>query len=139
MFRINGNIILFLFFILSICGCSGSSSVDGGLNVSEILTLDNEYESEISTETDQMFALDMNNPLAKGHKLTGASFDPSLLRMERFIEYEDDGMRARYLFTALMDGKCEVLIKMQAISGGEEEVFKRVSVTIGGEDDGWFF
>lgn len=138
MFRIISFLSIMMCFVLFGVGCSTSSTVETGLDVAEALTLDGEYQSEIEVETGDVFALDMNNPLPKGYKLTGAAFDPDLLRMERFIEYDDDGMRARYLFTALNSGTCDLLIRMRAVSGGEIEVFKHVTVMIDREGGGWF-
>ena len=129
---------IFTVFILAICGCSGVSSVDGGLEPVETIVLDDEYSATISVDKGDVFALDMLDPVRKGYTVTGAFFDPGVLIMERYITYEDDGeSRARYLFTATGDGTTDVLVKMRRSSGGEEEIYKTVSVRIG-KGGGWF-
>ncbi|WP_155932586.1 hypothetical protein [Pseudodesulfovibrio alkaliphilus] len=77
-----------------------------------------------------MLALDLPKPLRSGHTLVGASFDPTVLRLERYLER--DGGSARYLFTGMENGMTDVLIKMQPREGGDVVVYKRVSITVGG-------
>lgn len=128
----------FSVFVLTLIGCSGVSSVDGGLEPVETIVLDDEFSASVSVDKGDVFALDMVDPFAKGYTVTGAFFDPAILVMERFITYEDDGRtRVRYLFTVIGEGVTDVLVKMQRTSGGEEMVYKEVSVRIG-SDKGWF-
>ncbi|WP_319585186.1 hypothetical protein [uncultured Pseudodesulfovibrio sp.] len=85
-----------------------------------------------------VFALDVASPVGKGFKITGAAFDPEMLRMERFLEYDDDGEpRARYLFTAQEEGVTDVLVRMVPVAGGDATTYRQVSVTIGA-GGGWF-
>ncbi|EGB14019.1 hypothetical protein DND132_0804 [Pseudodesulfovibrio mercurii] len=94
--------------------------------------MDDGYATALSVEKDDVFALDVLRPTAKGYRITGAAFDPEMLRMERYLEYDDDGEpRARYLFTALAEGATDVLIRMSPEAGGEVDVYRQVTVTIG--------
>ncbi|MCJ2164179.1 hypothetical protein [Pseudodesulfovibrio sp. S3] len=132
----NGIIVIISIFVLFVGGCAGSFSEDGGLEPVETIVLDDDFAAQISVARADVFALDMINPVHKGHRISGAFFDPSMLRMERFIEYDNEGeLRARYLFSALADGSSDVLIKMVPVSGGDQVVFKQVSVSVSG--GGW--
>ncbi|MGE4421153.1 MAG: hypothetical protein AB7D39_02545 [Pseudodesulfovibrio sp.] len=83
-------------------------------------------------EKNQVFAMDVLRPTAKGYYITGAAFDPEMLRMERYLEYDDDGEpRARYLFTALQEGSTDVLVRMTPVAGGDVVTYRQVTVTIG--------
>jgi hypothetical protein len=66
-----------------------------------------------------------------GHTLTGAAFDPGVLRLDHYLEYDEGGRRARYMFTTLENGLTDVLIKMEPAGGGDAQVYKRVSVNVG--------
>ncbi|WP_428588335.1 hypothetical protein [Pseudodesulfovibrio sp.] len=112
--------------------CSGSSSVNGGLSPVETIVLDDEYTAALEVEKNQVFAMDVLRPTAKGYYITGAAFDPEMLRMERYLEYDDDGEpRARYLFTALQEGSTDVLVRMTPVAGGDVVTYRQVTVTIG--------
>ncbi len=138
MFRKVGVFAICAVFVLALSGCSGSSSVDGGLEPVETLVLDGEYASALNVEENEVFALDVIRPLAKGYRISGAFFDPSILRMERYLEYDDDGeSRARYLFTGLTGGACDVLVRMVPVGGGEMVVYRQVTVSVG-PPKGWF-
>lgn len=130
--------VLFTIFILVFSACSGSSSVNGGLSPAETIVLDSGYTASLGVEKGDVFALDMLRPEGKGFRITGAAFDPQMLRMERYLEYDDDGEpRARYLFTALEEGATDVLIRMAPEGGGEVDVYRQVTVTVG-KGGGWF-
>ena len=132
MFGMFGRYAFVTIVVLFLCGCGASSALDGGFDPAEILMLDNDYESSISINKGEMFALDMLIPFAKGYRIIGASFDPIMFRLEHYLEYEDDGAtRARYMFLALEDGASDVLIKMQPLSGGDVNIYKQVSIKIG--------
>ncbi|WP_319543632.1 hypothetical protein [uncultured Pseudodesulfovibrio sp.] len=135
--KINGFSVAVVFFFM-LAGCFGSSSLETGLSPAEHIEIDDDYSTEVTLERGDVLAVDMLNPLGKGYRISGASFDPSMLRMERFFEYTEDGeSRARYLFTALMDGSSDILIKMKPLQGGTEEVYRQVTVGTG-ENDGLF-
>lgn len=126
------------FFLLLFAGCAGSSSVDGGLNPTETIVLDEDFSAAIAVEKGDVFALDMQSPQTKGYRISGAFFDPDMLRMERFLEYDDDGQaRARYLFTAVAEGATDVLIRMTPEGGGDAVIYRQVTVTVG-KGKGWF-
>ncbi|BDQ36620.1 hypothetical protein SYK_09800 [Pseudodesulfovibrio nedwellii] len=130
------SLIMVCLFMLT--ACFGSSSVETGLNPAELIEIDDDYSTVVTLERGEILAVDMPNPLVKGYRISGASFDPSMLRMERFLEYsEDDENRARYLFTVLMDGSSDILIKMKPLQGGTEEVYRQVTIGTG-ESEGLF-
>lgn len=123
---------IMLFFILSLAGCGASLSGDGGVEPTEVLDLDGQYESKVSIEKEEIVALDVRIPKKSGYDLVGASFDPEVLQLVHYLTYEDDGQpRAQYMFQAMEDGGTTVLIKMQPLGGGNVEVYKQVVVTIG--------
>ena len=121
-----------LIIILFFAGCGASVGVDSGIEPTETLDLDGEFESSMSLEKGDVIGLDMRLPVKSGYRIVGAAFDPSLLRLEHYLEYDDDGeARAEYLFSLLADGASDILIKMQPMAGGDVEIYKRVSVIIG--------
>lgn len=130
--------VVVLSFVLLAAGCGASLGVESDIEPTKTLVLDDEFESTVSLERGDVLGLDMRLPGKSGYKVVGASFDPSLFRLDHFLEYKADGeSRAQYLFALLADGASDILIKMQPLAGGDVEIFKRVSVTIG-EDDGLF-
>jgi len=119
-------------FILFLVGCGASYSVDTGVEPTEMLVLDGDFEFSETIEKGEVIALDMRLPIKSGYVIIGASFDPEILKLEHYIEYTgDEEPRARYMFTALADGMSDVLVKMQPKGGGDVEVFKRISINIG--------
>lgn len=138
MFKKIGFLALCPFFVLVLCSCSGSSSVNGGLSPVETIVLDDEYSAVLQVEKNQVFAMDVLRPTAKGYYITGAAFDPEMLRMERYLEYAEGGEpRARYLFTALQEGATDVLVRMAPVAGGDVITYRQVTVTVG-SGSGWF-
>jgi len=120
--------------VLFVVGCGASSNVDGGFEPAETLVLDGVYESRVSVEKGEMIALDILVPFKKGYRIVGVSFDPDMLRLEHYLEYEGDGMtRARYVYAVLMDGTSDLLVKMEPLAGGNVEIYKQVTVKVGGE------
>ena len=139
MFTNVGNVVFFLILILILSGCFGGYSVDDGIDVSEIVYLNDESEVELLVAGGEIFGLDMPSPVVVGYTVSGASFDPKLFRMERYVAYEEDGgERIRYLFVALANGAGVVSIKMRSESGGRDAVYRTVKVVVGGESDTLF-
>lgn len=117
--------------LLMFQGCYGGYSPDTGLDVSEIVYLDGEYETGVSVERGAVFGLDVAEPLASGYQVSGAAFDPAMVRMERYLSYDDDGTpRVRYLFTALAVGASDVNVKMRPAAGGPEDVYRTAHVVV---------
>ena len=133
MFNTICKAICFSIFILILSGCFGGYSGEPDLDVSEIVFLDDAGEVGIEVEKGDIFGLDMPSPLGRGYATAGAAFDPGRFRMERYIEYDDDGPRVRYLFTAIEAGTSEVSLKVRPVAGGEEEVHRTVRVVVDGE------
>lgn len=129
---------LLLTIILSVSGCGASLGVQSGVEPTETLDLDGEFEFSVALEKGDVLGLDMRRPVKSGYRIVGASFDPSLFRLEHYLEYGDDGeARAQYVFTLLADCASDVLIKMEPVGGGNTEIYKRVTIFVG-EDDGLF-
>ncbi|WP_285905411.1 hypothetical protein [Pseudodesulfovibrio pelocollis] len=116
-------------FILLAAGCGASYDPATGLAPTRILDLRDGFDFSVTVEKNEVLALDLRMPARSGHSLVGASFDPAVLRLDRYLER--DGGNARYLFTAMENGLTDVLIKMEPEGGGDAEVYKRVSVTVG--------
>jgi hypothetical protein len=117
--------------VLVFSGCGASSSVNGGFDPAQTLDLDGGYEFTVSIEKGEVLALDMPVPSKGKYIIVGASFDPAILRLERYLEYGAAQRRARYLFTAQENGSTDVLVKMQPKGGGNVDVYKRVTVGVG--------
>lgn len=133
MFGIFRKIANLLMIILFVAGCSASSSVNGGLDPSETLVLDDDYEYNVSLDKGDLFALDMLIPITKGYRIVGTSFDPVMFKLEHYLEYTEYGeSRARYLFLVLAEGASDILVKMEPLAGGAMDVYKQVNVKVGG-------
>ncbi len=138
MFNKIKKFVVFTVFILFLTGCGASLSGDVGIEPTEILELDGEFQGETSIGKDEVVALDMRIPKKSGYKLVGASFNPEIMRMVHYLVYEDDGQpRAQYMFQAVADGTTTVLIKMQPEVGGDVEIYKQITINIG-KGDGFF-
>lgn len=125
-------------FILVLAGCFGGPSVESGIELEELVELNGEEIAEVFVEKGETFGMDMRDPSNEGGMILGASFDPTMLRMERYLAYEDDGLsRVQYIFTAIADGASEVVVKMKKTNSSVTEVYKRVIVKVG-DDSGLF-
>lgn len=123
-------------FILLLAGCGASLGVDPGVEPTKTLILDDAFESSVSLEKGDILGLDMRLPVKSGYEVVGAAFDPSMFRLEHFLKYSDGGEpRVEYVFTLLANGASDILIKMRPLKGGDVDIFKRVSVTIGADDN----
>lgn len=121
--------------VLFTLGCGASFSNDGGIEPTDTLNLDDEFELSVKIEKEDILGVDMREPFKSGYKLIGASFDPEILSMVHFLRYDDDGEpRVQYMFQPHADGTTDVLFKMEPISGGDVEVYKRVTVNVGNDD-----
>jgi hypothetical protein len=116
--------------VLLMAGCGVFSGAKDGLAPTELLVLDSDFELSATIAKGDVLGLDMPIPVKSGHEIVGASFDPAVLRLEQYIEYIEDGRRARYLFTARESGTVDILIKMEPAGGGPVEIYKRVTVNV---------
>jgi hypothetical protein len=117
--------------VLLVLGCGASYDASTGLEPTKILDLNDGFDFSVTIEKGEVLALDLRAPAAEGYRLEGASFDPAVLRLERYVERGEGGRQARYLFTAMENGLTDVLIKMRSAEGRRTEIFKRVSVNVG--------
>jgi len=123
--------VCFATVVLLMAGCGVFSSVDGELEPSEILSLDGQFEFSEVLEYRENIALDVRVPVKSGYEIVGASFDPDMLRLDNFFEYDDGGeRRVKYIFTAIAAGASDVLVKMQPVGGGDIEIYKRVTISV---------
>lgn len=121
--------------ILLSMGCGVFSSVESGVEPTEVLILDGGYEFAETIEKGEILALDMREPVKSGYEIIGASFDPAVLNLVQFLNIQSEkGPRVQYMFKAMADGMTDVLIKMKPTSGGDAEVYKRISVNVGNDD-----
>ncbi len=124
--------------VLFVCGCGVFSSVETGVEPTEILSLDGEFEFSETLEKGETLALDMREPTKSGYIIVGTAFDPELLRLDHYLKYDDDGVRRlQYIFTMLENGTSDILVKMEPIGGGDIEIYKSIRVNIG--EDGKLF
>lgn len=120
----------FALVVLFVAGCGASYGPITRPAPSKILELDDGFDFSVTIEKGKVLALVMRQP-RNGHTLTGAAFDPGVLRLDHYLEYDEGGRRARYMFTTLENGLTDVLIKMEPAGGGNAQVYKRVSVNVG--------
>lgn len=122
-------LLLVLAALLAVAGgCSSMPRMLGGSGDLR-LVLDGEQDHAGSLPAGRLLTLDMRDPGASGYVFAGTSFDAALLRLDGIQPAE--GGRVRYLFTALGQGECEVLIKIRKTEPGyRPDVFKRVRLTI---------
>ena len=110
-------------------GCAHVPRMLGG-NGNENLMLDGEQKHETDLPVGHSLTLDMRDPALSGYMFSGTLFDTSLLRLDG-IEPYDGGKRVRYMFTALAQGECDVVIKIRKNEPSYiPDVFKRIRVTI---------
>lgn len=121
--------------VLFVAGCgvffSDDAGVEGTIDPTVMLMLDDDFELSEGVEVGDVLGLDMAVPVKGGYVMDGASFDPAMLRLEHYLEYDREGEpRAQYMFTALAAGTTDVLVKMRPMSGGDGEIYKRVTVNV---------
>lgn len=127
-----------LTIILLLCGCGVFSSDTSGLEPNETLTLDDDFEMAATIGKGELISLDMREPVKSGYVIVGTSFDPEVLSLVHYLQYDDDGdRRVQYIFKAAGDGGTDVLIKMEPSGGGQIEIYKRVTVNIGDDSILW--
>lgn len=121
--------------VLVLAGCGASLGVESGVEPTETLVLDDDFELAMTVQKGDIVGLDMRVPSKAGYRIVGASFDPALFRLEHFLEYVDDGeRRAQYMFKALANGSTDVLVKMEPKDGGAMEIYKRITINVGKDD-----
>ncbi|QGY40857.1 hypothetical protein GM415_12205 [Pseudodesulfovibrio cashew] len=119
-------------FILLTAGCGVFSGGGSGVEPSQTLALDDGFEFSVRIEKGKLLGLDMPLPNKGGYRITGASFDPSILGLVNFQESRDGGEpRLLYVFKTLQNGTTEVLFKMEKPGDGHEEIYKRATVNVG--------
>jgi len=128
--RQTGVLILLLFLF----GCGASLGVDSGVEPTATLSLDDGFEFSMSADKGDILGLDIPQPRQEGYRIEGAAFDPTMFRLDHFLTYDRDGARrAQYMFTTLEDGVSDILIKMRKGTDGPVELYKRVTVKVGGD------
>lgn len=131
-------IFIILMIILFSAGCGASLDVADGIEPNIILDFDNEYELAETIEKDWLVGLTMRSPEKSGHVIIGASFDPDILKLVHFYDYEEDGVRRKaYILKAVADGLSDVVIKMKELKSGDIMVYKRAQINVG-ESPGFF-
>ncbi|MBU1041733.1 MAG: hypothetical protein KKF77_11600 [Proteobacteria bacterium] len=117
---------LALLLMAALAGCASMPQMLGGSG-DLTLTLDGEQNHEATLARGQVLSLDMRDPAASGYVLAGASFDPTLLRLDGIV-YQPGG-RVRYQFSATDKGESDIQIKIKRKEpGSRPDVFKRVHV-----------
>ncbi len=124
-----------LIFILFSVGCAASYVGQGGVEPTETLTMDGEFERAMTIEKMDILGVDMPTPFKGGCKIVGVSFDPAILFLVHFLRYDVEGLpRVQYMFQPVSDGTTDVLFKMEPLGGGDVEVYKRVTINVGKGD-----
>lgn len=124
-----------MMFVLLAVGCGASLNGEGGVEPTDTLFLDDDFEFSATIEKGEVLAIDMREPIQSGFTIIGASFDPEVLSLVNYLKYKDDGkLRAQYMFQALVDGTTDVLVKMEPVGGGDVNMYKRVTINVGESD-----
>lgn len=132
-------IIISIYFVILLssfgCGMFFGGDTEFGDAVSH--DLDGMRETVLTVEVGEAFVLDMRHPGLADHVFKGAVFDPTLVRLDKFLMIRDeddaeDPGRVAYLFTPLAIGETSITIKVEARAGGASstEIFKQVTVVI---------
>jgi len=134
MFGIRPYQTVVLILVLFLCGCGASLGVDSGVEPTTTVALDDNFEFSVDAEKGDVLGLDMPQPNQVGYHIEGAAFDPTVFRLDHFLNYDRDGSRrVQYMFTVLENGVSDILIKMRNGTEGRVELFKRVTVNVGGD------
>ena len=122
--------LLFLAVIFFANGCGMMFGNDSGYSDVVEIALDEPNDVPITMALGQNLVVDMVHPGQKGRELTGASFDPAMLKLVHFSLETDDGIpMARYVFEAVGVGIVGVVFKAAA-PGGEPETYRSMTVEI---------
>lgn len=115
-----------LLMLAALPGCVSMPKMLGGSG-DLTLTLDGEQNHEATLQKGQALSLDMRDPTASGYVFSGASFDPTLLRLDGIVH--QPGGRVRYQFSATDKGASDIQIKIRRNEpGARPDVYKRVHV-----------
>jgi len=118
-----------LVLCLFLGACSHMPRMLGG-TPDEDMRLDGEQRHEVELNVGRTLSLDMRDPGLSGYVFAGTAFNPDLLRLDG-IEPLEGGKRMRYVFTALAEGECDIIIKIRKPEPGyRADVFKLIHVTI---------
>ncbi len=128
------SVVLFLLLALAGCGLGAGDRGPGELR----LKLE-EARQDAQLLPGEILVLDVRNSGAGGYQFSGASFDPTLLRLDKFWTEPPadpkpgDFGRAFYAFTALRPGACvvEIRIKRPWEKDSAPEIYRSVSVSVG--------
>jgi len=132
---------ILVFFVMAVffAGCGMFSGGIDGVGDASKYDLDGSFDEKIVVDQGDSFVLNMSNPKKSGYAVEGAVFDPTLVRLDKYIEVKGeepgDAGRVLYLFTAVTAGSTDISIKVSkpADSTYPVEVFKTVHLVI--EDD----
>lgn len=112
----------------ALSGCVSMPKMLGGSG-DLTLTLDGEQNHQATLAKGQTLILDMRDPATSGYVFAGASFDPTLLRLDGIV-HQASG-RVRYQFSATDKGESDIQLKIRKNEPGTRpDVFKRVHVII---------
>lgn len=101
----------------------------GGEIGAEYVRLDDEYRVSEIVVVGQSLVLSVLKPRAAGYTLAGASFDPTMLRLDSVLDDPDDPQTVLYGFIAVEDGTTIVSIRAQK-EGSDPETYKVLELKI---------
>ncbi|WP_027176348.1 protease inhibitor I42 family protein [Desulfovibrio aminophilus] len=126
-----------LLILLFLSGCGLFSGGSGG--ATRHLDLDGEGVPATALLPGETLLLEMRHPGDGGYQFSGASFDPAVLRLDKFwTEPPSDPKpgdfgRAYFVFTALKEGSTTVEIRIRRPweKNSAPEIYRSVSVSAG--------
>lgn len=120
-----------------LAGCGMFFGGDDGLGDATVHDLDGLFDKSILVEEGEAFVLEMAHPGHSGYDFKGAVFDPSFLRLDKYLEIPDEDVpetiaRVQYLFSTLKPGSTDIAIKVHKPLDSDYpvEVFKSVHLVI---------
>lgn len=132
-------ILLICLVFLSLAGCG---LFRGGEETSQRLNLDNEAGAAVRLEPGETLLLDVRHPGDGGYQFSGASFDPAVLRLDKFWTEPPENPkpgdfgRAYFVFTAMNPGATTVEIRIRRPweKNSAPELYRSVSVEVAASD-----
>jgi predicted secreted protein len=129
-------VVLRVSVLLFLAGCG---LFRGGEAASVRLDLDEAPGATARLKPGETLLLDVRHPGDGGYQFSGASFDPSVLRLDKFwTEPPSDPKpgdfgRAYFVFTALKEGSTTVEIRIRRPweKNSAPEIYRSVSVSVG--------